>query len=174
MKKILLAINGLRPSCSPFLYAFQYCRIMRTGLSILQVIDPKRYLNLGNYLKYKTSRVHQYLEESMAAAALSESGNQDLPRDFLQQGRKYIEQAIPVEYEQEMTLSLEQRIGDARGEILTYLESRNDIALAVYDPSRATGPGRGVSAEESRLQRDIPFKLGIPLIKPGDHLSRQE
>ncbi|MCF8086046.1 MAG: hypothetical protein K9J48_04055 [Desulfohalobiaceae bacterium] len=174
MKKILLAINGVNPRRPPFLYALQYCRVMRSGLFVLQILDPKRYLNLGYYLKYKARLVHQYLEDTMAAAALSESGNHDLVQDFLQQGRENIEQAILTECEQEVSLSLDQRIGDTRKEILSFLESRNDIALAVYDAPQETDPGQRLSAEESRLQRDIPFKLGIPLIMPADHFSRRE
>jgi hypothetical protein len=173
MKKVLLAINGIAPRRSPFLYALQYCRVTLIGLSILQVIDPKRYLELFKHLKSKARLAHRNLEKRMAAAALAESGNHDLVRDFLQQGRGNIEHAIPGEYLEEVPLSFEQRIGDIHGVILSFLESRNDIALTVYDDPCETGIEQGSGSKELRLERDIPFRLGIPLIKPEPRSPRR-
>ncbi|MEF8943533.1 MAG: hypothetical protein V5B78_12165 [Desulfohalobiaceae bacterium] len=174
MKKVLLAINGITPHSSPFLYALQYCHITLIGLCILQVIDPKRYLDLGKHLKSKVRLANRYLEDIMATAAIAEAGNHDLVHDFLQQGRENIEQAVPREYRQEVPLSLEQRIGDTRAEILSFLESRKDIALAVYDDPYQAGIEQDSSSDELSLERDIPFRLGIPLIKPETRLPRQE
>ena len=172
MKKVLLAINGITPHRSPFFYALQYCRVMVIGLSILQVIDPTRYVDLGKHLKSKARLANRYLEDMMASAALAEAGNHDLVRNFLQQGRESVEHAIPREYLDEVPLSLEQRIGDPHREILSFLESRRDIALTVYDDPRETGIEQGSSSKELRLERDVPFRLGIPLIKPETRAPR--
>lgn len=168
MKKILLAINGINFRHSPFLYTLQFCHLMMTELFILQVIDPKYFRDLIKNLKNKTRLTQQYLENTMSAAALSESGNQDLVCRFLQEGKANIEQSIPFRFRHEVYFTLQQRIGNVRKEILDFLEAHSDIALAVYDGPQKSDIKKNISNDEAFLQKEIPFRLGIPFIKPSE------
>ena len=48
MEKIFLAIEGVAPDRNTFRYALAFCKHMRTGLDILQILTLRCY---GKYLK---------------------------------------------------------------------------------------------------------------------------
>lgn len=171
MKNTLLVINCLNPQKRAFDYALQFCHIMMTDLLILQVVDPKIYNNLFTRLKHKARLAHKHLENTMAAAALSESNNQDIVCQFLQHGKENINQSIPNSFRNNVHFSLQQRIGHAREEILNFLNARRDIAMAVYDGPQESNLRRRSFPDESFLQQEIPFRIGIPFIKPTNGIS---
>lgn len=171
MKNTLLVINCLNPQKRAFDYALQFCHVMMTDLIILQVVDPQIYKNMFTRLKHKARSAHQHFENTMAAAALAESNSQDIVFQFLQQGKENIDQSIPNSFRNNVHFSLQQRIGSAHEEILTFLNARRDIAIAIYDGPQEAILRKKSFADEFFLQQEIPFRIGIPFIKPANGIS---
>ena len=95
MKKILLAINGVKPERRAFSYAVQLCKRVQADLNVLQVIKP---VNLEKYLKKirkKTSYARKYIESSLVAATFAEAGEHDTASDLMSEAVKNINQLLP-------------------------------------------------------------------------------
>ena len=165
MKKVLLAIDGLSPGHCLMEYAVQFCRRMKSELVVLQVIDPKRCEEFLKTIKNSMSKSHRFFENSMAAATLAETGHHDMARAYLkEEGRRNVEQLLSSKAKCEVKTTFQQRIGSLEKEIVDYLDTDNDVVMAMYD-----GPGDIGCANKSQdarhlLKEKISIQLGIPLV----------
>ena len=165
MKKVLLAIDGLNPGHCLMDYAVQFCRRMKSELVILQVIDPKRCEELLKTIKKSMMKSHRFFENSIAAASLAEAGCHDMARAYLkEEGRRNVEQLLSSKVKGEVKTTFQQRIGSMEKEIVDYLDTDNDVIMAMYD-----GPGDMICANKNQngsriLKEKISIQLGIPLV----------
>ena len=163
MKKVLLAIDGLRPARYLFSYSLQFCRRMRAELVILQIVNPAACRNFLKGFKFRLDKAQHILENTMTAATMAEAGEAELAREYLEAGRQNIEKHFPEDKSMEVACRLEQKVGDPEQEIYAYLEKHPEIVMAIFDSDR-TAKQRDSAKHGRHLWERVPSELGIPLV----------
>lgn len=163
MEKVLLAINGVKPSHKVFRYAVELCQRLKAELQVLQVISPGQY---GEYLKKVRKGAHwakHFIEDSMIAATFAEAGEYGTAKDIIVQARKNMNQLLPESERAGVPYHLTIKSGRPSKEIIRYVKEHRDVVLTIYDGAQDENPVRGMSVD-----RDVPRKIrehmSIPLV----------
>jgi hypothetical protein len=165
MKKVLLAVDGLNPGHCLMDYAVQFCRRMKSELVVLQVIDPKRCEELLKSIKKSMSKSHRFFENSIAAASLAETGHHEMARAYLkEEGKRKVEHLLSSKAKCEVKTSFEQRIGSLEKEIFDFLDTNQDVIMAMYDGPDNTSLVNKHHIASHILKEKISLELGIPLV----------
>lgn len=164
MQKILLAIDGLKPSRSVFRYAVQLCQILKAELSVLQIITPKYYSACFKKIREKAQRAGQYLEGAMAAAAFAEAGEHETANAVMDEARKNLNMLLPETEKAGVPVHLTTRSGRSGKEIIHFVKKHRDVVLTIYDAAEEDSQKHANEKKRKTPAGKIGHKLPIPLV----------
>ena len=95
MQKVLLAVDGIKPTEKVFRYAVELCQRLRAELRVVQVIRPGQYSQYLKKVRKGASRAKRFIENSMVAATFAEAGEHDMATELMAQARKNMQQLFP-------------------------------------------------------------------------------
>jgi len=164
MRKILLAINGVKPNRKVFSYAVQLCKRLKAELIVLQVVDPGGGESRMGLIGRKTRQARKILESSLTAATFAEAGEHETAREMMIQARKQINELLPETAKAGIQCHFTMKAGPPDREIVRYTRRHRDIVLTVYDGSAAEAQGeRGLSRGRD-VAGIIRERLTIPVV----------
>jgi nucleotide-binding universal stress UspA family protein len=165
MQKVLLAVDGIKPTDKAFRYAVELCQRLRAELRILQVIRPNHY---GQYLKRIQRSVRfakRYAEDSMVAITFAEAGEHETAREIMAQARKNMSKLMPESEQAGIPCHLTMTSGRPGREIVRYVNKHRDVVLTIYDTAREENSECGILAEEGEDRPDeIGQRMCVPLV----------
>jgi len=164
MQKVLLAVDGIKPTAKVFRYTVDLCQRMCAELRVVEVIRPGQ---CGQYLKKLRKGAHQakrFIENSMVAATFAEAGEDEIAMEIMAQARNNIEQLMPESERTRISCHMTMRSGDPGEEIVRYVREHRDVVLTVYDRAQAEDSERGGWADQRDEPWDIGQHLSIPLV----------
>ncbi|MBW1680246.1 MAG: universal stress protein [Deltaproteobacteria bacterium] len=163
MEKVLLAIDGIRPTKKTFRYAVDLCKRVRAELNILQVIAPGEYQTVLRRMARGAKKAREYFEGSMAAAAFAEAGQPEIAGEILAEAKRNMDLLLPESEKAGVPCRLTLKAGKPGKEILRFVHKHHDVVLAIYDRTedeRVPRPG----ARKNRIPRGIRKNLHVPLV----------
>jgi len=164
MQKVLLAVDGIKPTDKAFRYAVELCQRLRAELRILQVIRPNHY---GQYLKRVQRSVRsakRFAEESMVAIAFAEAGEHDTAKEIMAQARKNMNILMPESERAGIPCHLTMTSGRPGKEIVRYVNKHRDVVLTIYDRATEENSVCSITPEEGDGPLAIGQRLSIPLV----------
>ena len=164
MRKILLAVDGIKPSEKVLRYAVELCQRLRAELRVVEVVRPTNY---GEYLKkIRTGghRAKRFIESSMVAATFAEAGEHETAMEMMAQAKKNIKELLPEAEGAEVSSHLTMTSGRPDQEIIRYVNEHRDVVLTIYDKAAEKNAGFGARAEEEDGLSGIKRHLSIPLV----------
>jgi nucleotide-binding universal stress UspA family protein len=164
MRKILLAINGVKPNRKVFSYAVQLCKRLKAELLVLQVVDPGGDEGPVGLIGRKTRQARKILESSLTAATFAEAGEHETAREMMIQARKEINDLLPETAKAGIQCHFTMKAGPPDREIVRYTRRHRDIVLTVYDGT-ASEPGTDGGASRGRdIAGIIRRQLAVPVV----------
>lgn len=164
MQKVLLAIDGVKPTRAVFDYAVQLCQRLKAELRVLQVIRPARYHSYLQKIRRCADQAQSYLEGSMMAAAFAEAGEPETAESLMAEARKNLNELLPESEKAGVSFRLTTKSGRPGQEIVEYVRRNRDVVVTIYDPSeeerKGSNPGHGCSSVPERIKR----RLATPLV----------
>lgn len=164
MEKVLLAINGVKPSQKVFRYALQLCQRLKAELRVLQVIRPGQYAEYLKRVKKNAGQARRLIEGTMMAATFAEAGEHGTAKDIMAQARKNINQLLPESERAGVRYHLTMKSGRPCDEIIRYVNEHRDVVLTIYDGEPEGDPKRPVPTEDRDVARKVWQHLPIPLV----------
>ena len=164
MKKVLLAIDGVKPTQTVFNYAVQLCQRLKAELNVLQVIRPGRYGEYMKKVRLSAQRTKEFIEGSMVAATFAEAGEHEAAGAVMAEARKNLNELLPESEKAGVPFHLSVTSGRPGKEILYYLRKLRDVVLAIYDAPRQDDQGRCVETRRNTVPREIKRNLSVPLV----------
>ena len=164
MEKVLLAIDGIKPTRSAFHYAVQLCQRLKAELNVLQVIAPGRCSSYVKRFGYKAKGTKRFIEGSMAAAAFAEAGEHETARQVMAEARRNLNELLPESEKAGVPFHLSLKAGRPDREIPLYLRRHRDVVLTIYDASAQDARADQVVAEAGAVPREIRRNLTVPLV----------
>jgi nucleotide-binding universal stress UspA family protein len=166
MRKILLAINGVKPNRKVFSYAVQLCKRLKAELIVLQVVDPRGDGDKGRMglIARKTRQARKILESSLTAATFAEAGEHEIAREMMIQARKQIHDLLPETAKAGIQCHFTMKAGPPDREIIRYSRRHRDIVLTVYDGSESDSQGGKGTSGGKDVAGIIRQKLTVPVV----------
>ena len=164
MEKVLLAIDGIKPTRSAFHYAVQLCQWLKAELNVLQIIGPGRYGEYIRKIRLKAKGAKDFIEGSMAAAAFAEAGEHDAAGAVMAEARKNLNELLPESERAGVPFHLSMKSGRPDREIPLYVREHRDVVLTIYDGSRRDGQDGNSATERNVVPREIKRNLSVPLV----------
>jgi nucleotide-binding universal stress UspA family protein len=164
MQKVLLAVDGIKPTENAFRYALELCQRMHAELRVLQVIRPDHY---GQYLKRVQRSIRsakRFIENSMMAATFAEAGDHETAKEIMAEARKNMNRLIPESKRAGISCYLTMTSGRPGKEIVRYVNEYRDVVLTIYDTAPEENSECGILAEEGDEPEEIGQRLCIPLV----------
>ncbi len=164
MEKVLLAVDGIKPTDKAFRYAVKLCQRLRAELRILQVIRPDHY---SQYLKRVRRSAHcakRFIEDSMVAVTFAEAGEHATAKEVTAQARENMNKLVPESERAGISCHLTMTCGRPGKEIVHYVNQHRDVVLTIYDTAPEENAERNIAAEEGDDPREIKQHLSIPLV----------
>ncbi|MFO7751907.1 MAG: universal stress protein [Desulfobacteraceae bacterium] len=156
MGKVLLAVNGPRPSAKIFRYALDLCGKLKTELSVFQVVWPSRY---GGSIGRAGKQAGKCMETSFKAAAFAESGEHEYAQTLMEKAKKNAEHLKPESRKAGVNCSITMGTGEPEKEIVSFVDNHPEIVLTILDS------GEEVDGNpRENLIRGIKKRLEVPLV----------
>jgi nucleotide-binding universal stress UspA family protein len=163
MERILLAVDGIKPSQRVCRFALELCTSLRAGLSILQVLDSHRYRECLEKLKNESQRVRRFVEGSMTAATFAEAGELGIAKKIMAQAKENADELLGEFKKAGVQCNLTVTSGQAGKEIVDYVNEHRDVVLTIYDASDEENlEPRSAFAKE--VPRKIRNEVSVPLV----------
>lgn len=166
MEYILFAADSIWPSRRVFEHTVDLCAQMTARLNVLQIIQPRRFQHTLSATRSRLARAHFMFETSMSAATYAQAGCSELARQCLLQGEHALKDLRRLADNQGVHAEFSQQIGPFAHELISFLEQRPDMVMAVLD-AKDTLSDKGSKQKIQELLKIIPYKIGIPVIVPG-------
>lgn len=164
MKRVLLAIDGIRPDQNVFQYAVDLCRRIRTELNIFQIIRPALFRLYRDRLKKKGKIVRNLFEEAMVAATFAEANEHKLASEVMERALKESRYLLQASEKAGVQCQFSLRSGNPGKEIVEYVRNHRDVVLTIYDADDAgLREIAGQSVKDRTLTR-IKKSLPIPVV----------
>lgn len=164
MRKILLAINGIKPNRKVFSYAVRLCQRLKAELLVFQVVDAGEQEGPMGMIGRKARQAMKILENSMAAAAFAEAGEHETAHAMMVKARKQINDLLPETARAGIQCHFTMKAGAPEREIVRYARRHRDIVLTIYDSAepdfKKEGPVRG----DRDIAGVIRQHLGVPVV----------
>ncbi len=158
MAKVLLAVEGARPSPGILGFALEFCRKMKAELSVLQFIRDFPYREIIEKNGRKIDRTGRYIETSLMAAAFAEAGEHDFAKQLLSPEKKNRTAPAPDNEYAAIPLRIALDSGESEKEIAAYIENHPDVTLTIFDaPEETDGLCRASKIENIRKRLNIPL-----------------
>ena len=164
MEKVLLAIDGTKPTRKAFHQAVQLCQRLRTELNVLQII---RTGNCKGYLKkvhHRMEGVRRYIEGSMMAVTFAEAGEHETADRLMVEARKNLNELLPESERAGVPFHLTLKCGIPDEEIIHYVQKNRDVVLTIYDEGGYPGPARAGKPRRPVVPKQIRQNLDTPLV----------
>jgi hypothetical protein len=163
MERILLAVDGIKPSQRVCRFTLELCKSLRAGLSVLQVIDSRRYREYIEKLKKESHRVRRFVEGSMTAAAFAEAGELEIARKIMAQAKENADELLGEFKRAGVQCNLTVKSGQAGKEIVDYVNEHRDVVVTIYDASDEENL-EASSAFAKEVPRKIRNEVSVPLV----------
>lgn len=161
MKKVLLAIDGIRPDQKAFQYAVELCQRLRTELNIFQIIRPALFRRYRDHFKEKGMMIRNLFEEAMVAATFAEANEHKLALKVMEKVSEKSRGLLQVSERAGVHCQFSLRSGNPGKEIVEYVKNHRDVVLAIYDADDA---GLREIAGQSMKHRTLTrIKEGLPI-----------
>ena len=164
MQKVLLAVDGIKPTEKAFRYAVELCQRLRAELRVVQVIRPGQYSQYLKKVQMGATRARRFIENSMVAATFAEAGEHDMAIEIMAQARKNMQQLFPESERAGVSCHTTMRSGCPGEEIVRYVNEHRDVVLTIYDTAPEENSESGILAENGDEPSDIKEYLSIPLV----------
>jgi nucleotide-binding universal stress UspA family protein len=164
MQKVLLAVDGIKPTEKVFRYAVELCQRLRAELRVVQVIRPGRYRQYLRKVRKGASRARRFVENSMMAATFAEAGEYEMATQLMAQARKNMQELFPESERAGIPCHMTMRSGCPGEEIVRYVNENRNVVLTIYDTAAKENSEAGILAEEGDNPIDIKEHLSIPLV----------
>ena len=164
MQKVLLAVDGIKPTDKAFRYAVELCQRLHAELRILQVIRPNHF---GQYLKriQRTVRfAKRYAEDSMAAVAFAEAGEHETAKEIMAEARRNMHKLMPESEEAGVPCHLTMKTGRPGQEIVRYVKKHRNVVLTIYDAATEENSMLSITPAEGDGPLAIGKRLSVPLV----------
>jgi len=168
MEKVLLAIDGVKPTRKVFHQAVQLCQRLKMELNVLQIIRTGRY---NAYLKKVHRRVEvvkKYLEGSMMAVTFAEAGEHVTAGRLMVEARKNLNELLPESENAGVPFHLTLKYGIPDEEVIHYVQKNRDVVLTIYDEGQDADPGGAGKPRRHVVPRQIRQNLATPLVVVRD------
>jgi len=163
MHKILLAVDGIKPSEKVIRYAMELCQRLRAELRVVELVKPANYRACLRKIRKSGNRGKRFLENSMVAATFAEAGEHEMAMEVMAQARKNIKELLPEAEGAEISSRLTMVSGPPDQEIPRYVKEHRDVVLTIYDKANEKSARIGVSGVKDGLEK-IQQRLSIPLV----------
>ena len=162
MEKVLLAIDGIRPTRKAFHFAVQLCLRLKMELSVFQVIGTGRYNAYIKKIRRRMEGVRRYLENSMVAVTFAEAAGPETADLLMAEARRNLNELLLESEKEGVPFHLVMKYGIPHKEIIHYVKENRDVVLTIYDRTldEETGPG------ETRGGRSVPVQIRRNLATP--------
>jgi len=164
MQKVLLAVDGIKPTEKAFRYAVELCQRLCAELRVVQVIRPERYNEYLKKIRKSARRAKRYIENSMVAVTFAEAGEHEMAREIMALARRNIKRLLPESQRAGVSCHLTMASGHPGKEIIRYVNEHRDVVLTIYDTAVEENAARGISADEGDGPSEIKQHLSIPLV----------
>ena len=164
MEKVLLAIDGVKPTQKAFRQAVQLCQRLRTELNVLQIIRTGRCKGYIKKVHRRMEGVKKYLEGSMMAVTFAEAGEHETADQLMVEARKNLNELLPESERAGVPFHLTLKCGVPDEEIIHYVQKNRDVVLTIYDEGRDADPVRAGTPRHSVIPRRIRQNLATPLV----------
>jgi nucleotide-binding universal stress UspA family protein len=168
MEKVLLAIDGIKPTRKAFRQAVQLCQRLRTELNVLQIIRTRRCKGYIKKVHRRMEGVKKYLEGSMMAVTFAEAGEHETADQLMVEARKNLNELLPESERAGVPFHLTLKCGVPDEEIIHYVQKNRDVVLTIYDEGRDTDPERASKPRRPVIPRQIRQNLATPLVVVRD------
>ncbi len=158
MKQVLLAINGELPTKAIFRYSVDLCKRVGAELNILQFIEETKIVQCISRTKKRVKRLGKILEDSFTGIAFAEEGVPEMAEEFLPGISGPLKELIKT-HRPGISLKLSASYANPERELSNYIDTHQDIILAVFDPSEDQQ-----SPHSLKMIENIRPKLGVPLV----------
>jgi nucleotide-binding universal stress UspA family protein len=164
MEKVLLAVDGIKPTERAFRYAVELSQRLCAELRVVQIIRPERYNEYLKKIRKGAHRAKRYIENSMVAATFAEAGEHEMAKEIMALARKNIKRLLPESERAGVSCHLTMASGRPGKEIIRYVNEHRDVVLTIYDTAVEENSACGISAEEGDGPSEIKEHLSIPLV----------
>lgn len=164
MKKVLLAIDGMKPDKKAFHYAVQFCRRTKADLNVLQVVSPQNSGCDPEKTQKSKNPGRRYLEGSFMAAAFAEAGEYVTAEALMTEALRNLKQLLPESEKEGVRCHLTMKAGSFKHEIIRYLKEHRDVVLTIYDAHQRKGADTGFARKFGSVTQEIQKALSIPLV----------
>jgi nucleotide-binding universal stress UspA family protein len=164
MQKVLLAVDGIKPTEKAFRYAVELCQRLRAELRVVQVIRPGQCNKYLKKIRTGAYRAKCFIENSMVAATFAEAGEHEMAREIMALARKNVNRLLPESERAGVSCHLSMTSGRPGKEIVRYVKEHRDVVLTIYDTAPEENSARGIAAEEGDAPVEIKELLSIPLV----------
>jgi nucleotide-binding universal stress UspA family protein len=168
MEKVLLAIDGVKPTQKAFRQAVQLCQRLRTELNVLQIIRTRRCKGYIKKVHRRMEGVKKYLEGSMMAVTFAEAGEHETADQLMVEARKNLNELLPESERAGVPFHLTLKCGVPDEEIIHYVQKNRDVVLTIYDEGRDADPERTSKPRRPVIPRQIRQNLATPLVVVRD------
>ena len=168
MEKVLLAIDGIKPTRKAFRQAVQLCQRLRTELNVLQIIRTGHCKGYIKKVHRRMEGVKKYLEGSMMAVTFAEAGEHETADQLMVEARKNLNELLPESERAGVPFHLTLKCGVPDEEIIHYVQKNRDVVLTIYDEGRDTDPERASKPRRPVIPRQIRQNLATPLVVVRD------
>jgi nucleotide-binding universal stress UspA family protein len=168
MQKVLLAVDGIKPTEKAFRYAVELCQRMRADLRVVQVIRPGQNKEYLKRVRKGAHRAKCYIENFMMAVTFAEASEHRMANEIMTEimtpARMNTKQLLPESKRAGISCHLTMASGLPGKEIIRYVNEHRDVVLTIYDTAVEENSVCGISAEEGDGPLEITQRLSIPLV----------
>jgi len=129
MQKVLLAVDGIKPTEKAFRYAVELCQRLCAELRVVQVIRPERYNEYLKKIRKGAQRAKRYIENSMMAATFAEAGEHEMSKEIMALAKMNIKRLLPESERAGVSCHLTMASGRPGKEIIRYVNERETVTI---------------------------------------------
>ena len=163
MERVLLAVDGMKASRRALCFAVDLCKSLKVNLSVLQVIDYRRYREYLRKLQDGSARVRRLFEGSMMAATFAEAGEHEVARQLITLARKNADELLSEFDGTGVKFSLEVKSGQPVREVVSYVNQHRNVVVTIYDVNDEDN-GQTNRALVKQVFKTITERISGPLV----------
>jgi nucleotide-binding universal stress UspA family protein len=164
MQKVLLAVDGIKPTDKAFRYAVELCQRLHAELRILQVIRPNHYREYLKRIQRSVRFAKRYAEDSMVAVAFAEAGEHETAKEIMAEAKKNMNKLMPESEQAGVPCHLTMKSGRPGKEIIRYVKKHRNVVLAIYDTATEENSICSITPEEGDGPLALGKYLSVPLV----------